>query len=82
MLNIKFNPPSCFSVKFPSAGRCQYKGICNINSLQPNEPYVYGSRSELFNFAVQPIKGSHAVCRSLEEFCSHLSNILWRFVML
>jgi len=59
----KFNPPACFSVKLPSLGRCQYKGIYNINSLQPSDPYIYGLRSELFNFAEQPIKGSQAVCR-------------------
>ena len=43
---------------------------------------IKGSCSELFKLAKQPIKGSQNVCRSLEEFCSLLSDILWRFAML
>jgi hypothetical protein len=41
-----------------------------------------GSCSELFKLARQPIKGSQTVCQILEEFCSLLFDILWRFAML
>jgi hypothetical protein len=43
---------------------------------------IKGSCSELFKLAKQCIMESQIAFQSLEEFCSFLSNILWRFAML